>query len=578
MSILENLQRRLIDAGLLPKFLAALPKLSMLLVSVSVMLMLYLPMDGQFRRTYISENALMPSQAYSYFRETEWNILRGYRKEIEVLSSHSSIERNAIMSSWLEEFGLKTSVYKNQEYGDSLYGVFNAPRGDGTESMVLAVPWYNAEDEFNVSGAALGVSLARFLSRWPVWSKNIIVVFSENPREALRSWVEAYHTSLDLTGGSIEAAVVLDYPGVSDYFEYIEVHYNGYNGVLPNLDLVNIAISIAEHEGLKVSLHGLTPDEMGNGDYWSRLKMISLGTKNLALTGVREVYGNEAFSGWRIQALTLKARGDTNHDVTTFGRVAEAMFRSINNLLEKFHQSFFFYFLLAPRYFVSIGSYLPAAVVLSISFAVASIDSFVNNQYVSMVDSSYYNLLSFIFWAVSVIVCFFLGNSFTYYPQPLLLLLGNVVISTIPLAAPKNLSISEPLAYRLKTISFMYLSLVMTSLLVVNFPLAFGMGLFAYPMTLVMLNNTDNLRLKTRNSILLAISNPFIAFWLFITIVESKLDGIEAIYGLVDAWNKLGSWTWFIFCIGWFPSWILVAISALKVEQVQTEPNSKKHL
>lgn len=91
---------------------------------------------------------------------------------------------------------------------------------------------------------------------------------------------------------------------------------------------------------------------------------------------IKKPHGNEAFSGWRIQSVTLKAHGNSGHDITTFGRIPEAMFRSINNLLEKFHQSFFFYLLLAPRQFVSISSYLPSAVALSIAFAISSLNAF----------------------------------------------------------------------------------------------------------------------------------------------------------------------------------------------------------
>ena len=40
-------------------------------------------------------------------------------------------------------------------------------------------------------------------------------------------------------------------------------------------------------------------------------------------------------------------------------RVIEGIFRSLNNLLEQFHQSFFFYLLPESRRYVSIGLYMP---------------------------------------------------------------------------------------------------------------------------------------------------------------------------------------------------------------------------
>jgi glycosylphosphatidylinositol transamidase len=41
-------------------------------------------------------------------------------------------------------------------------------------------------------------------------------------------------------------------------------------------------------------------------------------------------------------------------------RIIESTLRSINNLLERFHQSFFFYLLPSSNYYISIGMYMPA--------------------------------------------------------------------------------------------------------------------------------------------------------------------------------------------------------------------------
>jgi GPI-anchor transamidase subunit GAA1 len=40
-------------------------------------------------------------------------------------------------------------------------------------------------------------------------------------------------------------------------------------------------------------------------------------------------------------------------------RIIEGTLRSINNLLERFHQSFFFYFLANENSYISIGNYMP---------------------------------------------------------------------------------------------------------------------------------------------------------------------------------------------------------------------------
>ncbi|SCW04254.1 LAFE_0H09472g1_1 [Lachancea fermentati] len=574
MALIEKLQRRIIDLGLLPRLIASLPRLSLVCAMVGICwLTVFIPMEGQYRRTYISENALMPSQAYSYFRETEWNILRGYRTQVQLLQSVGPHQRNEEISAWLQEFGVKTATFVNEEGKETLYGILNAPRGDGTEAMVLAAPWFNGDDEANIGGTALTISLARFFNRWPVWSKNIILVFSEDANATLRSWVEAYHTSLDLTGGSIESAVVLDYPGANDFFKYVEIYYAGLNGELPNLDMVNIAVHITEHEGMKVSLNGIPEEQLDQDDFYSKLKTLMRGVKFMALAGARKVYGNEAFSGWRIQSITLRARGEEGpFDITTFGRIPEAIFRSVNNLLEKFHQSFFFYLLLAPRYFVSIATYLPAAIALSVSFTLASLNNLLNNSYSSASLLSLYNIWGLLALSVALAISYIIAQLLAYAQHPQLLVLSSFVVSFIPILL-KNVKIMAPFAYRCRAFAYLYLSIILTSLLVVNFALAFSIGTLAFPMTLVKNSVTSKLRLK--NCLLLLLSNPFISIWIFGNLVDDQLGGIQMFYGFISAWKNLGCWTWFIICIGWLPAWLLVAYSSIATSSISIVDESQ---
>lgn len=55
------------------------------------------------------------------------------------------------------------------------------------------------------------------------------------------------------------------------------------------------------------------------------------------------------------------------------GRVIESTFRSLNNLLEHLHQSFFFYLLMQANRFVSIGTYLPSAMLVAVNFTIMAI-------------------------------------------------------------------------------------------------------------------------------------------------------------------------------------------------------------
>lgn len=47
-------------------------------------------------------------------------------------------------------------------------------------------------------------------------------------------------------------------------------------------------------------------------------------------------------------------------------RLLEGMYRKLNNLLERLHQSYFFYLMPSLSHFVSIGYYMPAFGLLTV--------------------------------------------------------------------------------------------------------------------------------------------------------------------------------------------------------------------
>lgn len=59
------------------------PYLSGLLVLVGVIWLFLLPLNEYSRRTYISENALLPGQVHAYFAGSEQNVFRAFKKEVE---------------------------------------------------------------------------------------------------------------------------------------------------------------------------------------------------------------------------------------------------------------------------------------------------------------------------------------------------------------------------------------------------------------------------------------------------------------------------------------------------------------
>lgn len=202
----------------------------------------------------------------------------------------------------------------------------------------------------------------------------------------MQAWLEAYHGTssdehilrsgtLEARAGSIQAAINLELP-VFEH-DYVDVKIEGLNGQLPNLDLVNVVQRIALKEGI-VSGHQQRSRRRRNGaksTQWQNFGHMAAMVMQQA-AGVPN--GNHGlFHRYGIAALTLESHrtggaggGEAASAATTAQRetvgaaallkLVEGVVRSVNNLLERFHQSFFFYLLVASDRFVSIGDYMPA--------------------------------------------------------------------------------------------------------------------------------------------------------------------------------------------------------------------------
>ncbi|KJX98783.1 Glycosylphosphatidylinositol:protein transamidase [Zymoseptoria brevis] len=382
------LTARLLTLRRSPILLKLPPYLSLLLIVVGIAWVLLLPLDEYSRQTYISENAILPGQVHTYFGGSEHNVFRAYRQEVYSLGQQpgTEIRRDGLVK-MIREMGLKPAVQPFSYHvagetisGDNVYGLLQGPRADATEAMVLMAAWRNFDGEVNYSGVALALAMARYFKRWSIWSKDIILLIPEDSTYGPEAWVSAYHSTSDtitssrnvsalpIKAGALQAAIALDYP-VGPWgkrFGKLDVLYDGINGALPNLDLLNTAASVASGQmGMGCSLHGMIDH---SDKYEDRLKCLAKGA--LTQAAGHATGPHSAFMPYHIDAITLKTVGDGWHDEMGLGRVTESVFRSINNLLEHLHQSFFFYILLNTNRFASIGSYLPAAMLIAGSFTI----------------------------------------------------------------------------------------------------------------------------------------------------------------------------------------------------------------
>jgi Gaa1-like, GPI transamidase component len=165
------------------------PYISLLCIVGGISWLLLLPLNHYSRQTYISENALLPGQVHTYFAGSEQNVFRGYREELRSIADRSVNIRRKVpgiedavggagnlwvhtISTIFYSVGLPTATQYYEynsagiiTFGVNTYSVLHAPRGDGTEAIVLVASQHNARGERNVNGVALLLTLARYFKR-----------------------------------------------------------------------------------------------------------------------------------------------------------------------------------------------------------------------------------------------------------------------------------------------------------------------------------------------------------------------------------------------------------------------------
>ncbi|KAG6546347.1 hypothetical protein Mapa_012388 [Marchantia paleacea] len=169
----------------------------------------------------------------------------------------------------------------------------------------------------------------------------------------------------------------------------ITVWAEGPNGQMPNLDFINVVNSIAVYrESLQLRLEtipvikswtclkivGMVFEEINKltkviTPSWSFALPAATYTENLATlfsSMFFQIIGlptgaHGAFRDYQIDAITLQfiiPNQGQDYVLAKVGRHLEGVLRSVNNLLEKWHQSFFLYFLSALNKYISVGVYM----------------------------------------------------------------------------------------------------------------------------------------------------------------------------------------------------------------------------
>ena len=347
----------------------------------------------------------------------------------------------------------------NATHGVNVHAVARAARGNGREGIVLATPIGapGATLEADAAALALGLVVMRTIATAPWLAKDVAWLVADarwGPGDhgiaATDAWLREYHapgssgargtghrtgrrsTAVAMTPspsslapfgriGALQQAYVVELPegAVADV---ASINVVGFNGALPNQDLVNVPVQLAKLAGFPSagifadsSRAGTGGGNKGDGDGGrGRVKGGDLFDALGAVVGssgfaadLRRVAGfalalargtptgsHASFKSYAVDAVTVRVsgggvptgvptggahrRGDPGRGVSgedaflRLGTFAESAVRCSNNLLETLHHSMFYYVMVDDDRFLSIAEYVaPQGLMLASSLVTA---------------------------------------------------------------------------------------------------------------------------------------------------------------------------------------------------------------
>ncbi|XP_015186260.1 PREDICTED: glycosylphosphatidylinositol anchor attachment 1 protein [Polistes dominula] len=337
--------------------------------------------------TYFSENALLPGLVTKE-SNLDQTSKQFYYELLNEMKRYPDSMPYAWLSAKFNQLHLDTFVhnfsliypFKEQKFtGQNIYGIVRAPKAASTESIVVSVPFRPINSIYlsTAPSVALLLAFAKFCRKQKYWAKDIIFLVTEYEQLGMQAWLDAYHgvtsgqegilLSGDLPGhaGSIQAAINLELHAMR--ISSIDVKVEGLNGQLPNLDLFNLAQNMIAKEDIQKTFQRRLDSNDKNTlkKWWYQFNTLMTMVATQA-TGTPT--GNHGlFHRFGIEAVTLEGFEKTGKSSVSFyqvGRVVESMVRSLNNLLERFHQSYFFYLLPSTDRYVSISLYMRPLVLI----------------------------------------------------------------------------------------------------------------------------------------------------------------------------------------------------------------------
>jgi glycosylphosphatidylinositol transamidase len=370
------LRRLTLRKGTTPKFVIVLVKKSILLsfiAYIGAFAYIYYATDpSALENTRVSENAFLPGIVTERFdKQTS---LSEFSKSLRKAFKDKN-QRNFVLNT-LSRFGLE--VYNQsfslntpylKENGENIYGILRAEKMPPVESMLMVVPF----DEEHLMSAVLALTMADYFKNQVYWARDIIFLFAHPSATGVEAWLAAYHgheisnlhaAPLDGRSGTIVGVFIYDYIG--QHFTNVNLKFYGINGRLPNLDLVNIIARISRKSAFASVVNGIYPQDFlrhspQHNDLLHSFIESVFDQTFVEIDGLNSVFGSYGISAVTIQGNSPSTNRNRATDIQDMAVFVEACFRSLNNVLEKLHQSYFLYFLLSPDKFMSVAYYMPIA-------------------------------------------------------------------------------------------------------------------------------------------------------------------------------------------------------------------------
>ncbi|RKP02319.1 hypothetical protein CXG81DRAFT_25013 [Caulochytrium protostelioides] len=346
------------------------------------------PADVAQRRFNIDENAILVNQANRYMNHPDMDLWKAARYDFHTMAEDGSfrdadrttqrIER-FIRDAYFEPVRQDFRVPHRNITGTNLYFRLNAPRGDGTEVLLLSAPRL-VDGRFNGDGVAHLIAFANYARRQNWWAKDLIFLVPDHASVGTQAWLEAYHGDANPLlpaepyegpGGLILVAINLAFPEVVQEYNALGLFPIGLNGRLPNADLLLTLVQACHGEHVHPALHAPIAARWSATDPWHRYgraaRQLGRWTRIQALgypTGEHAMYQRylieaATLRGYLLPADTPGVRVFSNLAVA---RMIEISFRAFNNLLERLHHSFWFYLMTGSDIFIPLSMYIPGIV------------------------------------------------------------------------------------------------------------------------------------------------------------------------------------------------------------------------